>query len=246
MIPKIIHYCWFGGKPLPRSARRCIESWRKFLPDYEIKEWNEQNFDVECCRYVAQAYAARKYAFVSDYARYLVLLNEGGLYFDTDVEVIAPMDELIDHGPFVGIEKSLATNGTDPTAPVGVAPGLGMAALPGMPFVREILDYYSDKDFSIEEGTIVYHTTRLLREHGFVNANSIQHVAGFTIYPDDYLCPMDSTTGIITKTPNTVAIHHYACSWINHNTLSFRLHQLKNLLIRIFGPGLIMKLTRGG
>ena len=88
MIPKVIHYCWFGGNPLPESAQKCIASWRKFLPDYEIKEWNESNFDVNAIPYTAQAYAAKKYAFVSDYARFSILYDNGGLYFDTDVEVI--------------------------------------------------------------------------------------------------------------------------------------------------------------
>ncbi len=104
MIPKVIHYCWFGGNPLPESAQKCIASWRKFLPDYEIKEWNESNFDVNAIPYTAQAYAAKKYAFVSDYARFSILYDNGGLYFDTDVEVIRPMDDIIENGPFMGFE----------------------------------------------------------------------------------------------------------------------------------------------
>ena len=104
MIPKIIHYCWFGGKPLPKSAIKCIKSWRKFFPDYEIKEWNESNFDVNMMTYTREAYAAQKYAFVSDVARFWILYREGGVYFDTDVEVIAPMNDIIESGPFMGVE----------------------------------------------------------------------------------------------------------------------------------------------
>lgn len=127
MIPKIIHYCWFGGNPLPEDAKKCIASWKKYLPDYEIKEWNESNFDVNCCPYVKEAYEAKKYAFVSDYARFHVLYREGGLYFDTDVEVIKNMDYIIAAGNFMGFEKSLATkqqeSGATPrTAVLGVAP----------------------------------------------------------------------------------------------------------------------------
>lgn len=95
MIPKVVHYCWFGGNQLPDDAKKCIESWRKFFPEYEIKEWNERNFDVNCCDYVKEAYAAQKWAFVSDYARFWILYHEGGLYFDTDVEVIKDMSDII-------------------------------------------------------------------------------------------------------------------------------------------------------
>ena len=104
MIPKVVHYCWFGGNQLPDDAKKCIESWRKFFPEYEIKEWNERNFDFNCCDYVKEAYAAQKWAFVSDYARFWILYHEGGLYFDTDVEVIKDMSDIIAKGAFMGCE----------------------------------------------------------------------------------------------------------------------------------------------
>ena len=110
MIPKIIHYCWFGRGPLPELAQKCIASWKKYLPDYEIKEWNEDNFDVNIIPYTAEAYKAKKYAFVSDYARFWILYRYGGIYFDTDVEVIRPMDDIIERGNFMGFE-------TDPKQP---------------------------------------------------------------------------------------------------------------------------------
>ena len=122
MIPKIIHYCWFGGNPLPASALKCIESWRKYCPDYEIKEWNESNYDVNKIRYSSQAYQAKKYAFVSDYARFDILYQWGGLYFDTDVEVIRPIDDILAKGAFLGLETSETVN-----------PGLGMAVSPNDP-----------------------------------------------------------------------------------------------------------------
>ena len=117
MIPKIIHYCWFGRNPLPESAQKCIASWKKFLPDYEIKEWNEDNFDVNIIPYTKEAYEAKKYAFVSDYARFWILYKYGGLYFDTDVEVIKPMDDIIERGPFMGIEVPANNAGTPKVAP---------------------------------------------------------------------------------------------------------------------------------
>ena len=101
MIPKIIHYCWFGRKPLPPLAVKCIESWKKYLPDYTIKEWNEDNFDINIVPYTREAYEVGKYAFVSDYARFYILYHHGGLYFDTDVEVIRPMDDLVGRGAFL-------------------------------------------------------------------------------------------------------------------------------------------------
>lgn len=104
MIPKVIHYCWFGGNPLPDSAKKCISSWRKYLPDYEIKEWNERNFDVKSIPYTREAYRLKKFAFVSDYARMWILYHYGGIYFDTDVEVIKPFNDIIQRGNFMGFE----------------------------------------------------------------------------------------------------------------------------------------------
>ena len=104
MIPKVIHYCWFGGNPLPELAKICIDSWKKYLPDYEIKEWNETNFDLDSCEYIREAYNCKKWAFVSDYARFWILYNYGGLYFDTDVEILNPLDDIIKCGSFMGNE----------------------------------------------------------------------------------------------------------------------------------------------
>ena len=123
MIPKVIHYCWFGRNPLPKSALKCIDSWRKFFPDYEIKEWNEDNFDVNIIKYTQDAYNAKKYAFVSDYARIWILYNYGGVYFDTDVEVISPMTDIIEKGPFMGFEINNSTENK-----IAVNPGLGIGS----------------------------------------------------------------------------------------------------------------------
>ena len=127
MIPKVIHYCWFGGNPLPPLALKCIESWKTFLPGYEIKEWNESNFDVNSIAYTREAYEARKYAFVSDYARFHILYHHGGLYFDTDVELIRPIDDIVARGAFMGCECEAKPGATAPA----VAPGLGLGCNPG-------------------------------------------------------------------------------------------------------------------
>ena len=244
MIPKKIHYCWFGGNPLPEDAQKCIASWRKYLPDYEIVEWNESNFDVNSIPYTAQAYTAKKYAFVSDYARFWILYHHGGVYFDTDVEVIKPMDDIIASGPFIGIEKSLATQKPNSGGWVGINPGLGIGAVKGDEIYREILAKYASMDFDINGGTVVKHTTDIFHLHGFDGTNRLQKVGNITVYPDDVFCPMDSTTGLLYLTDDSRSIHHYSCTWMDRKSFSFRLHLLKNQLIKIFGAKMVMGLSR--
>lgn len=211
-VPKIIHYCWFGGKPIPEEYKKYINSWKKYLPDYEIKEWNETNFDLNSCDYIKEAYKCRKWAFVSDYARFWILYNYGGLYFDTDVEIIQPMGELIKKGPFMGLENM---NGR-----YEVNSGLGLCSNPGHSIYKEILEMYSRAHFLNEDGTqnlenVVSRVTRILKKYGFKDENIIQEICGVTLYPSDYFCPMDCINGRITITSNTYTIHHYACSWLS-------------------------------
>ena len=211
MIPKTIHYCWFGRNPLPKLAVQCIESWKKYLPDYEIKEWNEENFDVTKIPYIKEAYEAKKYAFVSDYARFWILYKYGGLYFDTDVEVVKSMDEIISKGSFMGFENNGATT-------TGVAPGLGLGVNPGLDLYKEILDYYAGEHFLTADGkqnlkTVVSRVTEIMNKHGLKENNIFQVVAGVNVYPYDYFCPIRITDGKMTLTSNTVSIHHYAASW---------------------------------
>ena len=230
-IPKIIHYCWFGRNPLPELAQRCIASWRKYLPDYEIKEWNEDNFDVNIIPYTAEAYKAKKYAFVSDYARFWILYKYGGLYFDTDVEVIKPMDDIIARGPFMGCENEAGKGATT----LGVAPGQGRGVTPGLGLYKELLDYYSTLSFVSNDGTfqlttIVRHTTSILVNHGLKDTSEIQYVAGINVYPKQYFCPKDYITGKINVTQETVAIHHYGASWIPWNQkMELKMWQLLGL-----------------
>ncbi len=212
MIPKIIHYCWFGRKPLPPLAQRCIESWQNYLPDYEIKEWNEDNFDVDILPYTADAYAAGKYAFVSDYARFWILCKYGGVYFDTDVEIIRPMDDVLARGPFMGFEIEDRNR-------LAVAPGLGLAAEPGMPLYQEILSRYEAMSFSREDGsqnsyTMIPMVTELLVAAGLKGDGTIEHVAGIDVYPPDWFNPFDDLTGRLRKTENTRSIHWFAKSWM--------------------------------
>lgn len=210
MIPKKIHYCWFGGSPLPELAIKCIESWKKYCPDYEIIEWNEKNFDISKCSYIKEAYEAKKWAFVSDYVRYDVLYNYGGLYFDTDVEIINSIEKIIQNNSFMGFEK---INNF-----LGVNPGLGFGTIPNLVFYKEILDYYNkihfvNKDGSYNKTTIVEYTTKILEKYGLKKENIIQEINGITIYPTEYFCPMNYETGNIIITDKTISIHHYTSSW---------------------------------
>ncbi|MGK4109388.1 glycosyltransferase family 32 protein [Enterococcus cecorum] len=205
MIPKIIHYCWFGGSNLPDSAIKCINSWKKYFPDYEIKEWNESNFDLNCCSYVREAAEAKKWAFVSDYARFWILYNFGGIYFDTDVEVINDMSNIVKNGSFMGCETIGKCN-----------PGLGMGAVKKLEIYKEILDYYNSIHFSYNNGniqTVVDYTTKILENHGWKDLGEITVIKNISIYPSEYFCPYDYSTGIWNITEKTVSIHHYTSSW---------------------------------
>lgn len=234
MIPKKIHYCWFGWNPLPESAQKCITSWRKYLPDYEIIEWNEDNFDVNSIPYTAQAYKAKKYAFVSDYARFVILYEYGGLYFDTDVEVIRPLDDVIAAGPFMGYEINPCKD-----RPNGaINPGLGLGAEKAMSIYESIINYYKKLDFLRPDGSynttdaVVNITTRELCVHGLRNEHGIQKVGGITIYPADYFNPFDDLTGKLNKTQNTRTIHWFSKTWMKVNPLR---QWLSRLVHRVLG-----------
>lgn len=232
MIPKIIHYCWFGHNPLPPLAKKCITSWKKYLPDYEIIEWNEDNFDVNGIHYTKEAYQAGKYAFVSDYARFWILYHYGGLYFDTDVEVIKPIDNIISKGPFMGREIFQYESGDD------INPGLGIGATSGMDIFKEILNVYKTKRFYNNDGTlnlttVVTVTTKILSNHEKHQLdNGVFQIGGINIYPTEYFCPKNYYTGEIIITPNTVAIHHYDASWKSNKD------KLKKRIINILGERL--------
>ena len=237
MIPKIVHYCWFGRGPLTPLAKKCIASWRKFLPDYEIREWNEDNFNVDTIPYAAEAYKAGKYAFVSDYARFWVLYRYGGVYFDTDVEIIRPMDDILEKGPFMGFELL--------GEPMAVNPGLGIAAEPGMALYKEILDRYETLPFLLLDGdvnpcTMIPMVTQMLAERGLKGDGSIEHIADIDLYPPDWFNPFDDALGILRKTDNTRTVHWYAKSWLPAEAAWKT--RLKRVLRRVLGKERVMKM----
>ena len=204
---KILHYCWFGGNPLPESALRYMESWKKFCPDYEIKRWDESNFDINSVPFVAQAYAAKKWAFVSDYVRTYALFHEGGLYVDTDVEFVKGIDDLTATS-FLGFESTEI-----------VAPGLILyAAREGLPFYEEILRRYNAMEFSVEKmpsltSPLLY--TQVLKGMGLQKNNTLQQLGEITVYPMEYFQPMGLDWKKVRLTENTRSIHHYDASWLD-------------------------------
>lgn len=218
-IPKLIHYCWFGGNPLPDDAKKCINSWKKFCPDYKIIEWNENNFDINCCDYIQQAYKEKKWAFVSDYARFWILYNYGGLYFDTDVELIKPIDDILEKGSFMGTEKQYSTD--KKKIITNVNPGLGLAVYQNHKFLKQMLDIYNTKSFiknknEIDYTTIVELTTDKLIKEGFKKDNTLQKISDIYIYPIEFFCPLDYYTGELNITEQTKSIHHYTATWKDH------------------------------
>ncbi len=207
MIPKVIHYCWFGRGQMPELAQKCIASWKKHLPEYEIKEWNEDNFDLDLYPYVREAYDNRKFAFVTDVVRLYALYNEGGVYMDTDVEVLKPLDSILGFKAVSGFES-----------PTMIPTGL-MASEAGLPIIKELLDDYNGAHFINSAGEMdlapnVVRITKTLCEHGLITNGEQQTVADFTMLPKDYLCPKSLETGKIHLTPNSLAIHHFAGSWV--------------------------------
>lgn len=193
MIPKVIHYVWLGKSEKPDKIKHCMESWRKYLQDYEIKEWNEDNFPINYNKFVTQSYMAKKYAFASDVIRLYVLYEYGGIYMDTDVEVFKTLDEFLCEKAFTGFEN------------VGFPVCATMGAEKGNPIIKEFLDYYRDKDFEEKTNTVIM--SEILEKHGIDrNKNEIQKIDNFTIYPKEYF-----TDGIkYTK-------HWFNGSWLNVN-----------------------------
>ena len=211
MIPKIIHYCWFGGGEMPELAEKCIASWHEFMPDWEYRLWNEDNFDVNQLPYTKEAYEARKFAFVSDYVRLWALCNEGGLYMDVDFGVFKPFDDLLHWDAFAGFEGSKHL-----PMMMGV-----VASKPNGIWVKEQLDNYLDRHFVLPDGTLdlttnVQFISAKMREQGFVQNGKEQDYKDLHVFPVEYFCPRQ-TTGEYFRTKNTYCEHLGLGSWAESN-----------------------------
>ena len=209
MIPKTIHYCWFGRNPKPKLAKKCIKSWKKYCPGYEIIEWNEDNFDISSAPlYVRQAYEAKKWAFVTDYVRLKVVYDHGGIYLDTDVELVKSLDPLLNHQAYFGFEGGKNVN-----------TGLGFGAQRGAPILLEMMQDYYAISFVLPDGgfdtkTCPVRNTEVFLRHGLKQNDSRQVMDGnILILPSAFLCPIEYETGIRRISPDTVSIHHFSASW---------------------------------
>lgn len=207
MIPKIIHYCWFGRGSMSGLALKCIESWHKYMPDWEYKLWNEDNFDIQSVPYVKEAYESRKFAFVTDYVRLWALYTEGGVYMDTDVEILKPLDDLMHLSAFTGYE------GSKYQPPVT---GL-MASVAHGEWVKEQLDSYIGAHFIKADGTMDMTTntvriSSIMKGNGFVQDGRYHVYKDLHVFPTDYFCPRQ-TTGEFLLTDNTYCDHHFLGSW---------------------------------
>lgn len=221
MIPKIIHYCWFGGNPKPKDVLKYIKSWKKYLPDYKIIEWNEGNYDVYKCQYMADAYKEKKWAFVSDYCRLDVVYQYGGIYLDTDVEVVKSFDSLLGMKMFCGFEsrdlKQQKRWGMKLEESVSF--GLGFGAERCHSVIKEMLDLYATLHFYNEDGTLnllscpVYQT-QVLVNNGLIQDGKTQEFKGGKAFSAEYFCPQSNLTDeMLYLTENTYSIHHFSNSW---------------------------------
>ena len=232
MIPKKIHYCWFGRGPMPSMALKCIESWHRFMPDYEYKLWNEDNFDVNSVPYVKEAYEARKFAFVTDYVRLYALYTEGGIYMDTDVEALKSYDDLLELKGFTGYEGSKYLPPVTGT----------MASEAGGEWVKEQLASYDGAHFLLPDGSfdMKTNTTRIseiMRAGGFKQDGKKQEYKGMHIFPAQYFCPRQ-TTGEILLTDESYCDHHFMGSWSGGGG------KRKSRLSKIIGPKNVTRLIK--
>ncbi len=212
-IPKVIHYCWVGGNKKPKSVKKCIKSWKKYCPDYQIIEWNESNLDIHINKFAERAYAEKAWGFVPDFFRLWIVYNYGGIYLDTDVQIIKNFDPLLQHKAFVGIEKAVWLSENT------INLGLGFGAEKEHPFIKEHLEFYETIPVLNEDGTFnrtasPAYTTELLLKRGLdISKNQEQNLGDIIIYPTEYFCPKDFITGNVYCTENTFSIHNFDASW---------------------------------
>lgn len=236
MIPKKIHYCWFGKNPLPQKAEKCIASWKKYCPDYEIIEWNEDNFDFDKSPYLRWCYEHKRWAFLSDLARLIIVYENGGIYYDTDVELIRCPDELLEHDAFFGFENNEY-----------VATGLGFGAAAGhqtvLSMIEQYLDFKEDENGDIKMIGCPTLNTKALLCYGLKLNGQKQEVGGAVILPADYLNPYEDATGRLNRTSNTISIHWYSKSALSRKQIIRS--RLTRPFHRIFGTDCFRRTKKG-
>ena len=232
MIPKVIHYCWFGNNPLPFAVKKCINSWKKICPDYEIRRWDETNFDVYQNDFIKSAYGSKAWAFVSDYARLKIVYDEGGIYLDTDVELKKSLDELRKNEGFFAIQQEGHYCNT----------GLGFGAKKENEIVKTMLDLYDDLIYSEENKFSIacpYLNTKALEKYGYSYSDDVIVIHNNLVLPPrfmDPIAPGKNKENLLCN--DTVSIHHYSASWMDDKTVRRR------KIIRIIGEKRIYKIKK--
>lgn len=228
MIQKKIHYCWFGRNPKSGLIRQCMESWKKYCPDYEIVEWNEDTFDVSIVRFTAEAYEKKKWAFVSDYVRLYALYHVGGIYLDTDNELLKPMDRFLKNHVFTGFESK--------DSPITAVIG----AEKGNKIIKKLLDAYDDRSFlsrdsggkSLALQTNTIEISEYFRKLGIKSNGKLQHAHGLTVYPAIVFCPNNLSRVWNKPSSRSYAIHHFDQSWKEETITNRDLkHRLRRYLV---------------
>lgn len=245
MIPKIIHYCWFGGKELPDDLKEYINSWKEKCPDYQLIRWDESNFDYTKYRYSNEAYDHEKWAFVSDVARLYAVYNYGGIYLDTDVEVLKSFNDLLHLKGFIGAEDKYDLN----TGACFGAEKHSKVVLENLNEYRNLQLFYGDK---MVKTTCVEVTTRVFSRYGYKNAKFVSQVAGFTVFPQDFFSPLKLSNNKLNITNNTYSVHYYTTNWKKRNNIKkiflrrtvFIKKNLRRQVERFFGEGSYQKLKK--
>lgn len=226
MIPKKIHYCWFGRGQKSDLILKCIESWKKYCPDYEIIEWNEDNLDVNATLYTKQAYESKKWAFVSDYARLYALYHEGGIYFDTDIEVLKSIDKFLENDSFTGFESK--------DSPITAV----MGAHPENQTIKALLDYYDTAKFINDDGTMNLLTNTHIITEDFINNGvklngKLQTIGNMTIYPQIVFCPNNFSRIFNKPSKKSYTIHHFDQSWKNSKRNNSFLYRVRRYVVGV-------------
>lgn len=211
-IPKKIHYCWFGEKPLPNHYKKWLESWKRFCPDYEIIQWNEHNYDISKNQYMKEAYYAGKWGFVPDYVRLDIIYQHGGIYLDTDVEIVRNFDDLLYQDGFCGFER-----------PEYVNFGSGFGAIKELPIIKELRDHYDNMRFKNPNNTFnlvpsPHYQTEILKKHGLIANGEYQKIDGMTIYPVQVLSGKSKRSRVVRPDKDTFSVHHYDASWMDEDS----------------------------
>lgn len=232
MIPKIIHFCWLSDNPYPESIQKCLSSWKEKLSDYEIILWDKKRFDINSVQWVKEAFEEKKYAFAADYIRFYALYNYGGIYLDSDVEVLKNFDELLNCSCFFGYEFS------------GLPEAAVIGAVPELKWIGTILQYYESKCFKNTDGTLNKVVAPLVVKYFFeqtekvklLTDGDIHRFGNFVVYPNEFFSPKNSfKSNEINITKNTICIHHFNAGWIKESFINKLKKTAHIFLIKILG-----------